>query len=375
MEEETCKEVCEKPKCNNNSLLSGPLKNNDGFIGIVGLLLVVLAIGIMTAMYLPTKTAKNEYHQAHYAAGITEVVENAENAYLAKNSTFASMDTLAANGYISSNFLSSLSESTTSHGSEFASTWNVGYIGSQALTACITDATPADVSAGWPGCADNPGMSNGYFIGIYSVPTTYANYLAHELPGSGIGSQSAGLDYLAYSAPVPSAPPVNSSPSIPNPAIFRNNGQFTVPSGVNTIFVTAIAGGGSGGGAWGNGGTGGNAGQYIINQPFSITPGEIINITIGQGGPSGWSNAGNNTIIGNLITLSGGSGGCPNCMSPRDGATGASSPFGTGGAPGIYGGWIYGGNAGGNGAGGGGGAASNGSGGSGSSGLVEISYN
>ena len=208
MEEETCKEVCEKPKCNNNSLLSGPLKNNDGFIGIVGLLLVVLAIGIMTAMYLPTKTAKNEYHQAHYAAGITEVVENAENAYLAKNSTFASMDTLAANGYISSNFLSSLSESTTSHGSEFASTWNVGYIGSQALTACITDATPADVSAGWPGCADNPGMSNGYFIGIYSVPTTYANYLAHELPGSGIGSQGGGLEYVAYAAPVPSAPPV-----------------------------------------------------------------------------------------------------------------------------------------------------------------------
>jgi competence protein ComGC len=232
MEEETCKEVCEKPKCNNNSLLSGPLKNNDGFIGIVGLLLVVLAIGIMTAMYLPTKTAKNEYHQAHYAAGITEVVENAENAYLAKNSTFASMDTLAANGYISSNFLSSLSESTTSHGSEFASTWNVGYIGSQALTACITDATPADVSAGWPGCADNPGMSNGYFIGIYSVPTTYANYLAHELPGSGIGSQSAGLDYLAYSAPIPSAPPVatanyaNSAGS----ANFVNIKQFTQAS-------------------------------------------------------------------------------------------------------------------------------------------------
>ncbi|MCL4497288.1 MAG: type II secretion system GspH family protein [Deltaproteobacteria bacterium] len=333
------------------------LKNQNGFTGLIGLIVAVVVIGIMSAMILPTFTAKMNYKQAQYTVGVIKTIENAENAYMAKNNSFAVLTTLASQGYLSSNFLQSVQG-----GSYPQPNWVGMQIANQTVNACIDNGS---------GCPYNPGVgNNGYFIGIYNVPANFQTYVEHELPGSGsIGTQS-----VSYVAPVPSAPPVNAPPAPPNPAIFRSSGQFTVPYNVDTIYVTAIAGGGSGGGAWGNGGTGGNAGQYIIDQPFSVTPGEIINITIGQGGPSGWSNAGGDTIIGNLITLTGGSGGCPNCLPVQDGATGASSPFGTGGAPGIYGGWIYGGNAGGNGAGGGGGAASNGTGGAGVTGFVEISY-
>ncbi len=109
---------------------------------------------------------------------------------------------------------------------------------------------------------------------------------------------------------------------------FTSSGSFTVPIGVTTIYIDACAAGGGGGGSAGNsgtannagGGSGGGAGQSILKQAFSVTPGQVIPITIGSagigsnGGALGSNNGldgtnGGNTIIGMLATLLGGGGG------------------------------------------------------------------
>lgn len=104
------------------------------------------------------------------------------------------------------------------------------------------------------------------------------------------------------------------------------SGSFTVPAGVTTLYISGCAGGGGGGGAGGSrvggdasGGGGGGAGQAIFKTPFNVTPGQVINITIGAYGFSGGGGAinsngydggtGGNTVIGTLVTLLGGGGG------------------------------------------------------------------
>lgn len=96
---------------------------------------------------------------------------------------------------------------------------------------------------------------------------------------------------------------------------FTSSGTFIVPEGVNKIWITACGGGASGssyytsGTDYIDGGAGGNGGEAIVKKPFNVSPGEVINITIGAGGASvssGKGKAGENTIIGNLVTLLGG---------------------------------------------------------------------
>ena len=277
MEEETC----EKPKCNNNSLLTNQLKNNEGF-GVIGLILVVLAFGLMAAMYLPTQTAKNEYYQARYISGVTKTIENAENAYMAKNSSFADLVTLSQNGYLSPQFLQSLQPASNPGGPYPQPNWITLTLANQTVNLCIDNAG---------GCPDNP-SGNNYFIGLYSVPVNYANYIEHELPGSGIGSQGGGLDYVAYSAPVPSAPPVvvpdnGATPAAKYTQTWLNPGFYTwtVPSGVTVIGVSLA------------GGTGysnnfiGNYGDALYNQLFNVSPGGTLSIYVGQNGSvyyGGW---------------------------------------------------------------------------------------
>ena len=164
-------------------------------------------------------------------------------------------------------------------------------------------------------------------------------------------------------------------------ARFATNGSFTVPAGVTQIWLSGCAGGGGGGGAAGNngvtnqagGGGGGGGGQWMLRQPYAVTPGQVIPITVGGGGTAGiggsagvnsGGNGGNggNTIIGTLATLTGGGGGggganpgganigsgaaggvgYPSGSTGDDGAAGAaggagaSSPFGCG-APRVRG--------------------------------------
>ena len=114
---------------------------------------------------------------------------------------------------------------------------------------------------------------------------------------------------------------------------FTSNGSFTVPVGVTKIRVSAVAGGGGGGGSGGancsgggwaatGGGGGGGAGQYVVNQEYAVTPGQVLTVTIGGAGSGGSAgavagNAGNGTaggttsLIGTGVSLSltGGSGG------------------------------------------------------------------
>lgn len=142
---------------------------------------------------------------------------------------------------------------------------------------------------------------------------------------------------------------------------FTSSGSFTVPTGVTTIRVSAVAGGGGGGGSGGancsgggwaatGGGGGGGAGQYVVNQDYAVTPGQVLTVTIGGAGSGGTAgavagNAGNGTaggttsLIGTGVSLSltGGSGG-----GGSNGVTGVAitSPggagSGNGGQPGGF---------------------------------------
>ena len=121
---------------------------------------------------------------------------------------------------------------------------------------------------------------------------------------------------------------------------FTTNGTFTVPAGVTKILVTACAGGQGGdysssSGSYYYGGKGGNGGECIIREPYPVSPGQKISITIGKGGGAG-SN-GTPTIIGTLVTLRGGGtatglvgagvGGTGGYYYSRDSAHGAACGF------------------------------------------------
>lgn len=169
------------------------LKNQDGFTGLIGLIIAMVVIGIMSAMILPTFTAKMNYKQAKYTAGVIQTIENAENAYMAKNNgSFAGLETLASAGYLSSAFLQSVQGSYPNNNN-----WVSSIIGNQTVGICIENYSG--------NCPNNPGVgANGYFMGIYNIPPNYQSYLEHELPGSG----SVGTGQVSYIAPVPTAPPV-----------------------------------------------------------------------------------------------------------------------------------------------------------------------
>ena len=107
--------------------------------------------------------------------------------------------------------------------------------------------------------------------------------------------------------------------SVKQHEIFTSAGTFTVPTGVNVIWISGCAGGG--GGACGCGGGGG---ESVFRYAVNVTPGQKISVTVGSGGQGCTttynavrvSNSatlsgsdGGNTVIGNLLTLRGGKGG------------------------------------------------------------------
>ena len=204
------------------------LKNNDGFSGLIGLLIAIVVIGIMSAMILPTFTARMNYKQAQYVAGVTKTIENAENAYMAKNGSFADLVTLSQNGYLSPQFLQSLQPANNPGGPYPQPNWITLELAKHTVNLCIDNNG---------GCPENEPSGNNYFIGLYSVPGNYANYIEHELPGSGIGSQGGGLEYVAYAAPIPSSPPVASanyanSAGSANTANYANTAGYANSSGL-----------------------------------------------------------------------------------------------------------------------------------------------
>ena len=112
--------------------------------------------------------------------------------------------------------------------------------------------------------------------------------------------------------------------------------QIKIPAGITKIKVTACGGGGGGGhvtsGTTACGG-GGGGGQAIVNQEYNIenTGSEtIINITVGAGGAANAD--GKPTVIGNLVTLAGGTKGL--AVSSSNGTATAGTAGGLGGGNG-----------------------------------------
>lgn len=171
------------------------LKNKDGF-GVIGIIIAIMVLIIMTAAILPTFTARMNYTQAQYSAGVVQTIENAENSYMAKNGGYADLTTLSADGYLSSNFLQSV------QGASYPNPNNVStQIANQTVSICI------DSGSGGSICPNSPTLTNGYFMGIYNTPSQYQVYFEHELPGSG----AVGTQDISYVAPVPSAPSVTNA--------------------------------------------------------------------------------------------------------------------------------------------------------------------
>jgi len=117
---------------------------------------------------------------------------------------------------------------------------------------------------------------------------------------------------------------------------FTNSTTWTVPSGVKSVYVS-IAGGGAGGVThWGYAVDGfsdtiivsGASGGFLIAYPLNLTPGEVIPITVGAGGPAANANTAlsaqaGTTVFGAYLSCTGGA----NYTSP--GSCGAQGGFGT----------------------------------------------
>jgi len=124
---------------------------------------------------------------------------------------------------------------------------------------------------------------------------------------------------------------------------FSSPGSYgwIVPPGVHSILIDAAAGGGGGGGSneveAGGGGGGGGSGGFTQGQALTVTPGETVQISVGNGGSGapfvgrtygapGGSSGGDTVISGShgSILLTGGGGG----------GGGYTNGGGSGGAPG-----------------------------------------
>ncbi len=113
----------------------------------------------------------------------------------------------------------------------------------------------------------------------------------------------------------------------PGKLIFTANGSFTVPDGVDTVFVSGIGAGGDG--SAGNysyriGGSGGKCGAFTYKRPVSVTPGEVINYTVGTG----------NTVFKSVVLAKGGN---PSTLTGNGGAGGdvGSKRYGASGQQGF----------------------------------------
>ena len=83
---------------------------------------------------------------------------------------------------------------------------------------------------------------------------------------------------------------------------FTANGTFTVPANVTKIWITACAGGQKGGSTGSGNYYGGDGGDWIVREPYTVTPGQKLTITIGKGGKTN-SEIGGSTVISPLVTL------------------------------------------------------------------------
>jgi len=103
---------------------------------------------------------------------------------------------------------------------------------------------------------------------------------------------------------------------------------WTIPANVFSITIEAWAGGGGGGSRTTNGlGGGGGGGAYSKKNAYSVTPGQTLPITVGEGGSAG-NNGGNSYVVNTSTLLAIGGSGVP--VNTSTGVAGGPAASGVG---------------------------------------------
>jgi hypothetical protein len=144
----------------------------------------------------------------------------------------------------------------------------------------------------------------------------------------------AGTSNTVLMTPLRTAQAIAALSGLQNISVATSTGTspFTIPAGVTSLYVLAVAGGGGGGGGYDSGtrnptirtGGFGGHGAEAISCLTGQTPGATISYTIGAGGAgnnSGTGSAGGTTTTG-TISCTGGAGGTA-ASSTQAGTTGA----------------------------------------------------
>ena len=124
---------------------------------------------------------------------------------------------------------------------------------------------------------------------------------------------------------------------------FTSSGSFTVPANITRIYFEACSAGGGSGGRYYNGADykwgGGGGGGGLVKGYIDVTPGQTINVAIGNGGTNGTSGSGGTAATdgsngGNTIVDIGGTAAF-NITGGQPGMAGNSSSAGTAGSAGA----------------------------------------
>jgi hypothetical protein len=99
--------------------------------------------------------------------------------------------------------------------------------------------------------------------------------------------------------------------------IFTSSGSFTVPLGVNKVWVTGVGGGGSAGNNTSCAGGAGGNGAKAFRQPLNVIGGSVHTVTVGVGGVA--------SSFGSLFTIANG----VNGTNATSNAAGTDSPSGS----------------------------------------------
>jgi hypothetical protein len=160
-----------------------------------------------------------------------------------------------------------------------------------------------------------PGVDSGW-VGLYVISVAYG---ATEITSANI-TKFPTAPFLTWKLP-------QLSPGTHNLAAFgpTTQGGWQVPAGVTGVKVRIWGGGGAGGAGFTGPGGGGAGGGYSEGF-YAVTPGEVIDVTVGNGG-AGSGAGGGNSSFGALASATGG----------VAGSDGAPSGSGLGGAAGGQG--------------------------------------
>jgi len=175
-----------------------------------------------------------------------------------------------------------------------------------------------EVKAGAPGVTGSqqtPGVDAGW-VGIYVIEVAYGD---SAITAANINVYPT-APFLTWKLP-------QLTPGTHNLAVFgpTTQGGWQVPSGVTGVKVRIWGGGGAGGAGFTGPGGGGAGGGYCEGF-YSVSPGELITITVGNGG-AGSGQPGGTSSFGVLASATGG----------QAGADGTPSGTGAGGAAGGQG--------------------------------------